>query len=259
MRDIFNSHPVSVLKKEIAKTNIKGYSKMKKAELVNLMMKHKDRFTHIKMRSKEEKAPKKKIVTLLPQQRGLKEGDKEKYLKAKKNIKNLSMLDIVKLGLPKGLENSLQEIRDRQQKAKPPKKKIVKAVKKEEPKSRPRRFGKTKKEIEAESKEATSQNMLNAIGALEIGKIDPFGEDSDEAENRLSLGFFNYRNIKNDYKDDMLLNQLADKFKKLVVKRKNTPLMKKALELNKISTSTGARLSNTKGTVNKIYNEIIKT
>ena len=60
MRDIFNSHPVSVLKKEIAKTNIKGYSKMKKAEVVNLMMKHKDRFTHIKMRSKAEKAPKKK-------------------------------------------------------------------------------------------------------------------------------------------------------------------------------------------------------
>ena len=35
MKDILNSHSVSTLKKEISKTNIKGYSKMKKNEIVN--------------------------------------------------------------------------------------------------------------------------------------------------------------------------------------------------------------------------------
>jgi hypothetical protein len=47
-RDILNSHSVSTLKKEISKTNVKGYSKMKKAEVVDLMMKNKERFAHIK-------------------------------------------------------------------------------------------------------------------------------------------------------------------------------------------------------------------
>ena len=48
MREILNSHSVANLKKEISKTNIKGYSKLKKAGLVDLMLKHKDRFSHIK-------------------------------------------------------------------------------------------------------------------------------------------------------------------------------------------------------------------
>ncbi len=60
---ILNSHPVSVLKKEISKTNIKGYSKMKKPELVALMMKeeNKPRFKHIKMREGKS-APAPKVV-----------------------------------------------------------------------------------------------------------------------------------------------------------------------------------------------------
>jgi len=61
MRDILQSYSVNELKKEISKQNIKGYSKMKKAEIINLMMKHKDKFTYLKkkeMKKKEE--PKKK-------------------------------------------------------------------------------------------------------------------------------------------------------------------------------------------------------
>ena len=54
-REILNSHPVSTLKKEISKTNIKGYSKMKKAEIVELMMKNKERFGHIKLAGKARK------------------------------------------------------------------------------------------------------------------------------------------------------------------------------------------------------------
>ncbi len=65
-KKILESHPVSVLKKEISMTNIKGYSKMKKAEIIDLMMKpeHKDKFHHIEMAkpklSKKEKAKKQK-------------------------------------------------------------------------------------------------------------------------------------------------------------------------------------------------------
>ena len=70
-KEILNSHPVGTLKKEISKTNVKGYSKMKKAEVVELMMKHKDRFGHITMKGKakpaekpaEAEKPKKKKLT----------------------------------------------------------------------------------------------------------------------------------------------------------------------------------------------------
>ena len=67
MKDIFNSHPVSVLKKEISKTNIKGYSKMKKAQVVDLMMENKSRFSHIKM---ADKSVKKKIIKKTPSPKG---------------------------------------------------------------------------------------------------------------------------------------------------------------------------------------------
>lgn len=75
MRGIFNSHSVTTLKKEISKTNLKGYSKMKKAEIVNLMMKHEDRFRHIKLNEKKsapkKTEPRKKIVmTSFPKSKG---------------------------------------------------------------------------------------------------------------------------------------------------------------------------------------------
>ena len=72
MREIFNSHPVSVLKKEISKTNIKGYSKMKKAQIVDLMMKNKERFKHIKMAEKKAPAPAKKPATPPPEKKKIK-------------------------------------------------------------------------------------------------------------------------------------------------------------------------------------------
>jgi hypothetical protein len=62
-RDILNSHPVATLKKEISKTNVKGYSKMKKGEIIELMMKTPERFAHITMKGKQPRKkaePKKK-------------------------------------------------------------------------------------------------------------------------------------------------------------------------------------------------------
>lgn len=52
------SHPVTTLKKEISKTNVKGYSKMRKAEVVALMVKNSDRFNHIKHSSEPTKVKK---------------------------------------------------------------------------------------------------------------------------------------------------------------------------------------------------------
>ena len=48
---ILNSHSVAVLKRELGKTNIKRYSKLRKGEIIALMMKkeNKARFHHIKM------------------------------------------------------------------------------------------------------------------------------------------------------------------------------------------------------------------
>jgi len=51
MEAILKSHSLATLKKEISKTNLKKYSKMKKAEVVELMLKHKAKFAHIKFNS----------------------------------------------------------------------------------------------------------------------------------------------------------------------------------------------------------------
>ena len=62
MKDILNSHSVATLKKEISKTNIKGYSKLNKAQVVELMLKNKDRFKHIKMNTKGKKEKERKEI-----------------------------------------------------------------------------------------------------------------------------------------------------------------------------------------------------
>ena len=79
---ILSSHPVPYLKKEIAKQHIKGYSTMKKSQVVELMLKHKHKFSHIKhnfaTKSKQEKSAE---VKTPPKQK-----PKEKEKKKKKRI-----------------------------------------------------------------------------------------------------------------------------------------------------------------------------
>jgi hypothetical protein len=62
MKDILNSYSVSELRKLISSTNIKGYSKMKKSELINLMVKKEniDKFKNVKSKTKPAPKPKKK-------------------------------------------------------------------------------------------------------------------------------------------------------------------------------------------------------
>ena len=61
-REILNSHTVYMLRREISKANIKGYSKMKKPEIVELMMKTPSRFSHIIMNEEKPKKEKKVVV-----------------------------------------------------------------------------------------------------------------------------------------------------------------------------------------------------
>ena len=58
MRDILESHPLKNLREAVKNSNIKGYSKMKKAELIKEMMKpqHIINFKNIKKYEKPERA-----------------------------------------------------------------------------------------------------------------------------------------------------------------------------------------------------------
>lgn len=107
MRDTLNSHPTSTLKKEISKTNIRNYSKLKKPELIELMMKNKDRFLHIRFNGKKEKEPSKKDDSTLNFLNALsKETRKErlklqKYSKYKLDTKGKAVLNTEKSKFPK--------------------------------------------------------------------------------------------------------------------------------------------------------------
>jgi len=59
-KEILDSHPLKTLKSEISKQNIKGYSNMKRPELTALMLKNKDKFSHIKHAEKPTKKEKPK-------------------------------------------------------------------------------------------------------------------------------------------------------------------------------------------------------
>lgn len=88
MEEILRSHPVSTLKKEISKTNVKGYSKMRKAEVVSLMIKHKEKFGHIKfndeknirnIKKKEKKDMKTQFEKVLKQTKNEPKNSRSKY------------------------------------------------------------------------------------------------------------------------------------------------------------------------------------
>ena len=62
MEEILKSHPLKNLRMEVSKTNIKGYSKMKKAEVIKLMLENGEKFKHIKFnQDKKERDDEKKM------------------------------------------------------------------------------------------------------------------------------------------------------------------------------------------------------
>ena len=52
MKVLLHRYTLKVLKKEISKKNIKGYSKLRKKELIDLIMKNKSKFTHLMKKEK---------------------------------------------------------------------------------------------------------------------------------------------------------------------------------------------------------------
>ena len=63
--EILNSHTISTLKQEIRKHNIRGYSKkgVKKADIIKLMIHHKDKFSHIVKKEKTKAKAKTQTIT----------------------------------------------------------------------------------------------------------------------------------------------------------------------------------------------------
>ncbi len=89
-REILNSHPISTLKKEVSKYNklnvVSGYSKMKKSEIVELMMKHQDKFKHIKMNEKAQRTSRAGKTSKEDKKAEKKEEPKKEVKKPKKNV-----------------------------------------------------------------------------------------------------------------------------------------------------------------------------
>jgi hypothetical protein len=116
-KEILDSHPLKVLKKEIAKQNIKGYSNMKRSELTDLMLKHKEKFGHIK--AAEKKAPKAKAPKeKKPKGKGVNE---KKILKELINLDKEGNLQLTEKQLLK-LTESAKSKPIKEKKAKGPKK-----------------------------------------------------------------------------------------------------------------------------------------
>ena len=114
-REILNSHPISTLKKEISKTNIKGYSKMKKPEIVELMMKTPSRFSHITMKEgkpKKEKPPPKEKKKAEPK-KVVKKVEPKKVVKKEEPKKVVVKKVEPKKTAPKKKELTLQEQRNK--------------------------------------------------------------------------------------------------------------------------------------------------
>ena len=110
---ILESHPVSVLKKEVRKSNIKKYSKLTKGEIIELMLKdeNKGRFDHIKMAEKKERLPStKKQVEFLEQ---LEEEDRKKAAKLPERKGSKKAVKVTTFGPtkpPRGKSKAFKEV-----------------------------------------------------------------------------------------------------------------------------------------------------
>ena len=116
--EILKSHNLKELRSEVSKTNIKKYSKLKKADLIDLMMKseHKDLFHHMQL--KTHKMPSGVVHTGSTHTKDSKPVEKKKEETKKKKIKLIK---------PKRKEIKVTTFEK-------PKKKRIKLIKKEKPK-----------------------------------------------------------------------------------------------------------------------------
>ena len=143
MEAILNSHTLKVLKSEMRKVKFSlNYSKLKKSELIDLMIKNKEKFSHIKMADKKErkkpvKKEKKEKIVSLKQKDGTEIKSfvkKKKPVKKEKEVKPL--LDYERLSTnkePRTIEQSVA-IRKMTKQRKNQALKIVKKEKREKEK-----------------------------------------------------------------------------------------------------------------------------
>lgn len=95
LKSRLESHTVSTLKKEISNTNIKGYSKLPKGDIIKKMLEHKEKFQHIK-HAGEGKDKKKKFLIKQKKKDGKVVSATKKAEPIKTNFKfNPSKLDII--------------------------------------------------------------------------------------------------------------------------------------------------------------------
>ena len=157
-REILNSHPISTLKKEISKTNIKGYSKMKKPEIVELMMKTPSRFSHITMN--EGKPKKEKKVVVKQDSSRLEQIYKDRKKKAEpKKVMAKPKADVE----PKG---------DTEPKRPPPKKVVEK--KKVEPKKTARKKKTEEEKRRDKLNKMTPEQLMNALPDVAKANVAKF-------------------------------------------------------------------------------------
>ena len=144
MEAILNSHTLKVLKSEMRKVKFSlNYSKLKKSELIDLMIKNKEKFSHIKMAEKKErkkpvKKEKKEINFKIDptKKKKIVEGIEKKKKPVKKEKEVKPLLDYERLSTnkePRTIEQSVS-IRKMTKQRKNQALKIVKKEKREKEK-----------------------------------------------------------------------------------------------------------------------------
>jgi predicted ATP-dependent protease len=95
------SYSTKELKKEISATNIKGYSKMRREELIEFMVKHQERFKHLTLKVKPVKTvvKKEKAINKLPKKEAVKKVENQVVKKVEKMVKKEVKKRINVLGL----------------------------------------------------------------------------------------------------------------------------------------------------------------
>jgi hypothetical protein len=172
LKSRLESHSVSTLKKEISKTNVKGYSKMKKTEVVALMLKHSDRFNHIK-HAKSEEFKKEKIKEIMSKNEKPEiksKGDFEKLkVKGKEyfyNKKNQKLYDLNTKKLIGKIEKGQVVLKKKEEpKKEEPKKEEPKKVKKIIKKPKLNNYEKLIKLFESKGNQEEKQEALKDLYA----------------------------------------------------------------------------------------------
>lgn len=163
MLKILKSYTITELRKEISKTNIKQYSKLKKNELIELMMKTPEKFSHLEMKPKKERSEKQKA------------NDKKLGEQAKERLAKKKEPEPVKEPEPEPepepVKEEVKEVKKAKSTPKPkPKAKTTKP--KAKPKAKPKKEAKKTIFDEIDEKKVQLSTLINKYAQLEDNKAD---------------------------------------------------------------------------------------